>query len=505
MKIKEFIFNSDNKINKFLFGSIGGALLIGFFLSPLYEASIKSIKKTDFYTNFIDTGGKEYNTALNAIENNNYKKAHIYLEKRLKILMNSIGEEHKLTIETYTTIANLYTMEGNYEEALNFEKKALDIKYLIFEKNDKTIAESYYLIGSILVDKGEHEEALNTFKKAIEIYSDPEYYTNVANLFMHLGYYTDALHYYELSLKNNSPLENPKNFISTINNIQLIHLNNDIDIEKAKSFTIGVIDFLEKINLKNDIGLFTFYNNLGSIYEKEYNYIEAFNQYKKSIEILNSNNLDTNHPYFATAYNNIGLNYYYQSNYKKAIRYFSRAIKILEKFNKEHYYIAVTYRNFGLAYLGLKDYTSAEKYYKKSLELSLMNFEEKHQTVSDAYFHLGELYFETKVYSKALEMFKNTLLIQENIDKNNFIYKESIYALISNIYELQDKVDTSIVFFENELKKITKNDKREYTIICLELANLYIKKNMPDKAKMYYEKLDQKFINEEIERFNHIN
>ena len=163
LEIKDLI-NPNNQINKFLFNTIIGSLLILFVLGPAFDTSIKYIKQTDYYLNFFNIGKEEYSLAQKEIENNNYKQAHIYLEKYLKIILNNVEEEHKLVIDTYIKMANLYLKEGKYDEALNYEEKALRIKYLIFNENYETIAESHYSIANVLNAKGLYKEAVKTFE-----------------------------------------------------------------------------------------------------------------------------------------------------------------------------------------------------------------------------------------------------------------------------------------------------------------------------------------------------
>ena len=95
-------------------------------------------------------------------------------------------------------------------------------------------------------------------------------------------------------------------------------------------------------------------------------------------------------------------------------------------------------------------------------------------------------------------MYKKSLLVQENLDKDNNIYKEGIYASIAEIYEIQGNIEQSISYFENELKKFSENDKKEYNFICLQLSTLYSSKKMSIKSKEYSDKIDKEFLKEEL-------
>ena len=499
MEIKDLITNPDNKINKFFFSTIVGSLIILFLFTPLFDKSIKYIKKTDYYLNFFNIGKEEYNLAQKAIEDYNYEQAHIYLEKYLEILLDNVEEEHKLVIDAYIEITNLYIQEGKYDKALDFEKKALRIKYLIFNKNDQIIAESHYSIANLLNAQGLYMDAIKTFEIAYKLDKNSKYYITIANSYFHIGYYKEALKYYNLSLERNHPLDDIGIFLSTLNNKQLIH-SNKLNIQENKKFLEAVIELFENQNSKNNYNLFPFYNNLGAIYEEEKQYNKALDLYIKSLNILINNNLNQNHIGYAVIYNSIGLNYYYQTDYEKAIINYNKAINILENINKKHDYIAITYKSIGQAYKALNDYINAEKYYKKSLELATLIFERNHYLVSDIYSELGGLYFETKKYDYALDMYKKSLLVQENLDKDNNIYKEGIYASIAEIYEIQGNIEQSISYFENELKKFSENDKKEYNFICLQLSTLYSSKKMSIKSKEYSDKIDKKFLKEELIR-----
>ncbi len=497
MEIKDLI-NPNNKINKFLFNTIIGSLLIFFVLGPAFDTSIKYIKQTDYYLNFFNIGKEEYSLAQKEIENNNYKQAQIYLEKYLKIILNNVEEEHKLVIDTYIKMANLYLKEGKYDEALNYEEKALRIKYLIFNENYETIAESHYSIANVLNAKGLYKEAVKTFEIAYELHKSHKYYNTIANSNFHLGYYQEALKYYNLSLKNNNPFDEISIYLSALVNEQLIYSNNS-NIQETKRFLEEVIELFENNNHENNYNLFSFYNNLGGILEKEKEYKKALNLYTKALNLITNINLNKNHIAYAIIYNSIGLNYYYQMDYEKSIIYYNKAIHVLESINTEHYYISITNKNIAQVYTELNDYVNAEKYYKKSLELAINIFDRNNYIVSDIYLELGNLYFKIKKYDYALNIYKKALLVQENLDNNhNNIYKNEIYALIADIYQIQGNIEKSISYFENELKKFSENDKKEYNFICLELSTLYFSKKMPRKGKEYAEKLDKFFLEEEL-------
>lgn len=80
----------------------------------------------------------------------------------------------------------------------------------------------------------------------------------------------------------------------------------------------------------------TIYNNIGSAYKAQGNYVQAMDCYQKSLSVRLAV-YGENHPYVALGYNNIGCLYYNQGIYTQALENLNKSLDIYSViFPKEH-------------------------------------------------------------------------------------------------------------------------------------------------------------------------
>jgi superkiller protein 3 len=161
------------------------------------------------------------------------------------------------------------------------------------------------------------------------------------------------------------------------------------------------------------------YQYLISDLNKKKKYQEAIILYHKAIEEDKQNNI---YPWAADIYGSKGLNYIVKNEYEKAIEPLLEAIRL----NPED---GNYYNNLGFVYMQKKEYDKAIKFYKQALEIyanyksleELPNWEhyppkaakiaknKKKNAYSLTYSLLGTLYFKTKKYKKAIEVYEKYL------------------------------------------------------------------------------------------------
>ncbi|MDD6494639.1 MAG: tetratricopeptide repeat protein, partial [Bacteroidales bacterium] len=92
------------------------------------------------------------------------------------------------------------------------------------------------------------------------------------------------------------------------------------------------------------------YNNIGSVYDSQGDYVQALEMYQQSLKINLAIFGDT-HPDVAGSYNNIGGVYSSQGNYVQALEMYQRSLKIrMAIFGETHPAVATIYSNIGVAY-----------------------------------------------------------------------------------------------------------------------------------------------------------
>lgn len=252
--------------------------------------------------------------------NNNYNN-DIYLSKINYYLqqVKEIQENNKDLSNIYNILGNTDKANGNLDNALQnffkaefFAKKRNDIKQIIKVKGN---------IATVKGGAGLWDDAIKETKNTIDFLEaykngyDKEYYTiQLYNQYNNLGNW--YLQKYNDTKSEKKYLDSAKTIYNT-----LLHQNTNV-LQKA-----------------------LIYENIGSIYNLEDNYIESIINYKKALENFNLSNSTQN--LISTNYN-IAYNYYKLQKYDEAKKYFKYIIsKEKEKSSFQylfsHQYLAKIY------------------------------------------------------------------------------------------------------------------------------------------------------------------
>ncbi len=203
---------------------------------------------------------------------------------------------------------------GDYRRAIEAGKIAVK-KYPNNLHAHGCLAMSYYEIGELKL-------ALEHMKKAESLTSDKRSLMLVYNwlglIYSGMGYWDNAILYYNRSLR------------------------------LARS-------------LGDRRGQATILNNIAGIYRDKGELDKALRYYEESLR------LTTDEKEKATTYNNIAVIYTEKGDYQKAVEYLQKAIEIGERYGDYHE-VSQRKLNLGVIYIKMKDYEKAEKYILEGLE-----------------------------------------------------------------------------------------------------------------------------------------
>ena len=183
-------------------------------------------------------------------------------------------------------------------------------------------------------------------------------------------------------------------------------------------------------SLKNTLSKASILNNIGIIYKKQEDYINALRYFNLSLEIRKKDNKSSHK--LALAYMNIANIYKTDkiNNLTEALIYEHKALKIGEQF-KINDIIASAYLNIGATQIEIEQYDSAYFYLNKSLKL-YQNLENKHK-ISRVYLSLGYYFFFKQEYKKALNHVKQCYQISEEIQSPaNILDCANLFSKIYN-------------------------------------------------------------------------
>ena len=368
------------------------------------------------------------------------------------------GKKGKWSNTDYYQLGYAYYKQNDFESAIkNFNR-------IIDEKNN--IAQNaYYHLGECYLNLEQKAEALNAFKSASEMTFNKEIKEDA------------ALNYAKLSYEEGNPFKNVAEVLQEyLKNYPKSKAYNEINELVVSSFInerdfIGAINFLEKKKSKENIAL--------SLEVSLYRGIQLFND-RKLKEAL---------PFFTKSKKseNIKVNQkaqyweaettYRLENYKDALEKFIN-LKKLQENNSEKEFSLIEY-NIGYTFFKLKEYEKAS--------MSFINFLKKDNieddVKNDALIRLGDSFFATRNYSKAIESYQT--VVKE-------LGAESDYA--------QYQIGISFGFLDNNKLKIEalKSVVNNYQISLLkddalyQLANTYTAIKDHKNAHIAYDRLLEK-------------
>lgn len=178
---------------------------------------------------------------------------------------------------------------------------------------------------------------------------------------------------------------------------QLRDLNKQIEKNNKKNKCTENIEIYKKITDLNPQNINKYLQELGNIYEKNNNFIDAIGCYKKILKTEKQNI-----PTIGFLNSQIGVCYYNICNYDNAIEYFKKVLLIKE--------LSDVYFNIGLCNIGQKKYKEAEFNLLRSF-----NIDRNNKTCSS----LGQIYYYMKQYDKSIQYFNFSSLIDDHLLYNS--------------------------------------------------------------------------------------
>ncbi|MEZ5197253.1 MAG: tetratricopeptide repeat protein [Bacteroidales bacterium] len=166
--------------------------------------------------------------------------------------------------------------------------------------------------------------------------------------------------------------------------------------------------------LQNDsVMLARAYNNIGLTHRFIGDMDIALINFFQSIKFLKS---DTNR--IASRLGNIATIYFMQDKYEKAIEVFKEIEIIFKKQGKTRYLIS-TYNNLSMCYMELDEFSKAKEYSLNALQASIASENIRGQGI--AYYSLGRLSNQMKLYSESINYLRKSLEIAKGLNDNDIV------------------------------------------------------------------------------------
>ena len=263
---------------------------------------------------------------------------------------------------------------------------------------------------------------------------------------------------------------------TSINIIKILYDINDYD--RALKYIRNSEKLSNDLNYKKGIAEITYYKAL--IFSKKEDYINAVDNYSKS-KIIYQQLKDTLG--VAKINKNIGLIEIERGNYDKGLEFSVAAISELEKRGLKSE-LTDAYRSLAMAYQSMEVYDKAIEFNLKTLELQEEFNDNEGLIITNK--KLGDLYYRDNDYGKAINYYKDVLLIigdDDNVTKGEVLTRlGQQYLKLKNYEDAKDYLTQGL-----RLNRRVKND--EGVLISLnDLGKIYIDERKPIVAeRLLYE------------------
>lgn len=204
---------------------------------------------------------------------------------------------------------------------------------------------------------------------------------------------------------------------------------------------------LEALSLARQIG---FEKGEAASLNRVGNAYRAFgNNYPKAMEIylqaLKLNEKINNRDGIQRNYTNIGVIFNLQGDYRQALQYFFKAKELVENNNKKSFSIIIG--NIGASYSDLKIYDSARIYFFQSLDVATeVNYT---RVIGGSLSDIGEVYFETRQNSLALEFYRLSIPYLKKADHYRGL--SQTYLGLARVFEKNKQNDSALYYAKQSL------------------------------------------------------
>ncbi len=284
-----------------------------------------------------------------------------------------------------------------------------------------------------LLESASPEERIRLFWQISELYWQRSYDTSLLM----------AIHAQNISEDLNDPSLTATSLYMVGNAYYLLG-----DFPRSMDYYLQSLDLREELGDSNTIA--SSYNNIGAVYLNMDDDQRALEYFKKSGDLFRA--LGDNHQLFPIL-NNIGAVYMENEILDTAFQYFVQAYDIAEQSGNE-INLSIALANLGETAMAMGLYAQSEQYQARAYEISHgLGDKGMMATIKS---NLGKLYLQTKDLPKALNAFRESLVlareinslpvIQENYKNLSEYYsRKGAYEQALHLYKMYDLVKDSIM------------------------------------------------------------
>jgi len=475
------------------------------------ENSEKYGSQAKYYIGFMAYEGDDYDKASEYFDqvsdNEKYQQDLSYYQADLNFKLGNFEKAIELALEQLPTsddteVSELSKIIG--ESYFNLEKYAEAIPYLKAYKGKRKRWNNtdYYLLGYSYYKQNDFENAISEFNKIIDgnnsvaqnaYYHLGESYINVDKKQEALNAFRNASQMdFDLKIQEDAWLNYAKisydigNPYQSVPQVLAAYLDKYPETSYKEEIETLLIDsYITSKNYKEALNLLEGRNSFENkvAYQKvafyrgielynESKYLEAESYFDKSLKE------PRDEKYTARATFWKGETDYNLTNFDDALVGFKQFQGFAQASSSQE--IKNIDYNLGYTYFKQKNYPRATEYFQKYIS----NTSEDKLRINDAFLRLGDGYFVSREYGKAISAYERAIKMDEIETDYAFFQKAISHGYIGEGTKKIDQLNT----FINEFQKSTLRDDALY-----ELGNSYVKLNEVDKAMRMYDQLNSEY------------
>ncbi|MGM5470673.1 tetratricopeptide repeat protein [Flavobacteriaceae bacterium LMO-SS05] len=359
-----------------------------------------------------------------------------------------------------------YQLGYAYYQQNNFEKAISEFNKIV-GGNNSVAQNAYYHLGESYINLDKKQEALNAFRNASQMDFDlkiqEDSWLNYAKISYEIGNPYQSVPQVLTSYLEKYPKTSYREEIETLLIDSYITSKN---YKEAMTLLQGKRSFENRLAYQK----VTFYRGIEVYNEGDYNTAKTL--FDASINEAKDAKFTARATFWKAETD------YHLTNYKDALVGFKQFQQQSGASNTKEFE-NLDY-NIAYSYFKLKNYTEATQYFQNFIS---KNKKEKLR-LNDAYLRLGDGYFVSSDYNKAIAAYEGAIAIHEIETDYADFQKTMSYGYIG---KNDTKIKNLITFIDGYPKSALRDD------AMYELANSYVKANEVDKAMKMYDRLNSEY------------
>lgn len=317
-----------------------------------------------------------------------YTQAEVLLQKAKESHVQSLGEIHSKTAESFNALGDLFYYQSKYEQAEIFLQQALWIREQVVDATHPDIASNLSKLARLYQEQGQYRQAEPLLQRALTIHEQnvgPEH-PDVADVLNSLGF----LHRRQGKLMQAEPLlrraltiyeqslgpEHPDVLFSLTYLASLFY--DQGKYKQAEDYYLRTLTMREHVMGQDHPHVATSLNDVARVFRVQGKYAQAEPLFQRAVAIY-TNTVGEQHPYTATSLMNLAVLYREMDRSLQAEVLLHQAKAIYEKtVGDEHPRVAQCLNELATLHMRQGQDELAERAFQKALEIRTFQLGREH-------------------------------------------------------------------------------------------------------------------------------